>query len=43
MKKGIPAPGGGEKWYSRTVESILILILNQQLEINETLWYNKKG
>lgn len=23
MRKGIPAPGGGTKWYSRTVESIL--------------------
>ena len=23
MRKGIPAPGGGAKWYSRTVESIL--------------------
>ena len=23
MKKGIPAPGGGEKWYNRTIESIL--------------------
>lgn len=23
MKRNIPAPGGGEKWYSRTVESIL--------------------
>ena len=23
MKKGIPAPGGGEKWYNGTIESIL--------------------
>ena len=23
MKKGIPAPGGGETWYNRTIESIL--------------------
>ena len=25
------------------LKAALILILNQQLEINETLWYNKKG
>ena len=29
--------------YTVTVPESVILILNQQLEINETLWYNKKG